>query len=375
MPYLTNAQLQQSVLGACKPRYPEQLLQHAALRPALRPQVSPCAQCAAPSARVSGPATITQPCEQSGGGSLALGSALTEPPTFDASGSVEPSGRATWADVRWSIASGVAALVPADSVTLLQAAIDRTNALASPRDRLRLSLTAAEASGLTDSSAYGVTVTLTSWLGTSGSVTFPFARASTDSKPTVSVVGQAAQTFKITSGLSLSADAGAVCKGACACSQHACYPTPPVFRHCAACVLLRVCEERNANTMPRCTFLTLSDSSHPWPLRPPQAAPWTGCGPPPAAGPACPPTVCWASACSCPGPCPRCTAPPSPCASLAATWEVSGPPPLLSKPARPSASIVPNCFRAPMHCQLCGSLNYPPCRTLPYVPRRRRRRL
>ncbi len=178
--------------------------------------MSPCAQCAAPAAVVSGPATITQPCEQSGGGSLALGSALTEPPTFDASASVEPSGRAAWSDVRWALAAGAAALVPADSVTLLQAAIDRTNALAAPRDRLRLTLTAAEASGLADSSSYGVTVTVTSWLGTSGSATFAFAKASTDSKPTVSVVGQKTQTFKITSGLSLSADAGAVCKGACA---------------------------------------------------------------------------------------------------------------------------------------------------------------
>ncbi|KAG2423084.1 hypothetical protein HXX76_002311 [Chlamydomonas incerta] len=172
-------------------------------------QVAGCSSCELPRPRVSGPATISQPCETAGGASLGLGAALALPPTFDASTSTDPSGRAQWQDVRWA----VPASVTGSGRAVLVAAADRANALTTARERLRLSLTADEATSLADSSDYALTITVTSWLGTSASATVLFAKASTASKPSVTVAGSTQQSFKISGGIKASADAGAVCKG------------------------------------------------------------------------------------------------------------------------------------------------------------------
>eukprot|EP00198_Chlamydomonas_reinhardtii_P001513 XP_001690849.1 predicted protein [Chlamydomonas reinhardtii] len=170
--------------------------------------VAKCFACASPKPAVAGPATITQPCASAGGGLLAAAS--SQPPAFDASTSIDPSGRAEWADVKWALeATG-----PEAGRAALATAVERTNALATPRDRLRLALTAAEASGLEEGS-YGLKVTLTSWLGTSASAVTSFAKASTSSPaPLVQILGAAAgQTFKISAGLRAAAESGPLCKG------------------------------------------------------------------------------------------------------------------------------------------------------------------
>ncbi|KAG2445921.1 hypothetical protein HXX76_000524 [Chlamydomonas incerta] len=169
--------------------------------------VAKCSACASPKPTVAGPATITQPCASAAGGLLAA--AASQPPAFDASTSTDPSGRAEWADVKWSLeAAG-----PEAGRAALATAVERTNAFAAARDRLRLSLTAAEASSLEDGS-YGLKVTLTSWLGTSASAMAAFAKASTSPAPLVQIAGAASgQTFKISAGLRAAAESGPLCKG------------------------------------------------------------------------------------------------------------------------------------------------------------------
>ncbi|KAG2423081.1 hypothetical protein HXX76_002308 [Chlamydomonas incerta] len=172
-------------------------------------QVAGCSSCELPRLRVSGPATISQPCETAGGASLGLGAALALAPIFDASASTDPSGRAQWQDVRWAVPVSVTG----SGRAVLEAAAGRANALATARERLRLSLTADEATSLADSSNYALTATVTSWLGTSASATILFGKASTASKPSVTVAGSTLQSFKISGGIKASADAGTVCKG------------------------------------------------------------------------------------------------------------------------------------------------------------------
>ncbi|KAG2452484.1 hypothetical protein HYH02_002723 [Chlamydomonas schloesseri] len=170
--------------------------------------VAKCAACASPKTVLAGPATITQPCASAAGGLLAA--AASQPPAFDASTSTDPSGRAEWVDVKWALEAGG----PEAGRAALAEAVERTNALAAARDRLRLSLTAAEASALEDGS-YALKVTLTSWLGTSASAVATFAKASTSPAPLVQVVGAASgQTFKTSAGLRAAAEqSGPLCKG------------------------------------------------------------------------------------------------------------------------------------------------------------------
>ncbi len=153
-----------------------------------------------------------------------LATAAAMPPTFDASRSYDPSGRATWAGVRWSLAPLTAipntltniTAVAAASRAVLQAAVDRTNALPTPRSRLRLYLTAAEADALDESLSYGLTVTLTSWLRTAATATWRFAKAPAGGAGgtlAVAVVGPASQRFRLASGLRAEAEVAA-CPGA-----------------------------------------------------------------------------------------------------------------------------------------------------------------
>ncbi|KAG2433800.1 hypothetical protein HXX76_008158 [Chlamydomonas incerta] len=169
--------------------------------------VSWCKACVAPRVVVTGPSTITQPCA----GVSSLLAATATPPEFDASLSVDPSGRAVWSDVKWAVAADSAG--SAASKAVLQAAVDRANALALSRDRLRLTLTTADSTALEDAPAYKLQVTLTSWLGSSATASVPFARASSATAPAVTIVGQSSQSFKISDGLRAEAEAGSVCKG------------------------------------------------------------------------------------------------------------------------------------------------------------------
>lgn len=237
-------------------------------------QVAPCAACVAPRVLLSGPSVVgPSPCGPSAAGGdgagtnvtsstsmnstrntttssnstseaarttntssitrnatpllpYLLGTAAALPPTFDASRSYDPSGRATWANVRWSLAP-LTAISPtptnitaaaAASRAALQAAIDRTNALQTPRSRLRLSLTASEVDALDESLSYGLTVTITSWLRTAATATWRFAKAPVGGAVgtlAVAVVGPASQRFRLASGLRAEAEAVA-CPGACA---------------------------------------------------------------------------------------------------------------------------------------------------------------
>ncbi|KAG2441729.1 hypothetical protein HXX76_003344 [Chlamydomonas incerta] len=122
--------------------------------------VSWCSACAAPRAAVIGPPTVTEVCE---GVSSLLSAANAAPPQFDASLSTDPSGHAQWANVQWAVPAGAPG--SAASKAVLQAAVDRTNALP------------------------------------------------TVSAPTITVLGASSQPFKIIDGLGAGAQAAAVCKG------------------------------------------------------------------------------------------------------------------------------------------------------------------
>ncbi|PNH03785.1 hypothetical protein TSOC_010116, partial [Tetrabaena socialis] len=169
--------------------------------------VTACANCVAPLPALTGPATITKPCV---GDSALLAAAASQPPSFDASQSSDPSGRAAWASVQWSLPAGFGS---AASRSVLQGAINRTNAVAATRDRLLLSLTAAEAASLEDAPVYRIQVLLTSWLGTTAAAAWSFSKQSSSNLPAVQVVGAAVQTFRISGGLRAAADGGALCNG------------------------------------------------------------------------------------------------------------------------------------------------------------------
>ncbi|KAG2441728.1 hypothetical protein HXX76_003343 [Chlamydomonas incerta] len=133
--------------------------------------VSWCSACAAPRAAVIGPPTVTEVCE---GVSSLLSAANAAPPQFDASLSTDPSGHAQWANVQWAVPAGAPG--SAASKAVLQ-------------------------------------VTMTSWLTTSATATATFARASSNSAPTLTVLGASSQPFRIIDGLGAGAQAAAVCKG------------------------------------------------------------------------------------------------------------------------------------------------------------------
>ncbi|KAG2451827.1 hypothetical protein HYH02_003603 [Chlamydomonas schloesseri] len=170
--------------------------------------VSWCSACAVPRAAVIGPPIVTEVCE---GVSSLLAAANAAPALFDASLSVDPSGHAQWSNVQWAVPASAPG--SAASKAVLQAAVDRTNALPTVRERLALTLTNAEVGSLELAPAYTLQVTVTSWLSTSATTTATFARASTNSAPTVTVLGASSQPFRIIDGLGAGAQAGAVCKG------------------------------------------------------------------------------------------------------------------------------------------------------------------
>ncbi|KAG2451825.1 hypothetical protein HYH02_003601 [Chlamydomonas schloesseri] len=170
--------------------------------------VSWCSACAVPRAAVIGPLIVTEVCE---GVSSLLAAANAAPPLFDASLSADPSGHAQWSNVQWAVPAGAPGSTASKAV--LQAAVDRTNALPTVRERLALTLTNAEVGSLELAPAYTLQVTVTSWLSTSATATATFARASTNSAPTVTVLGASSQPFRIIDGLGAGAQAGAVCRG------------------------------------------------------------------------------------------------------------------------------------------------------------------
>ncbi|GFR46952.1 hypothetical protein Agub_g8601 [Astrephomene gubernaculifera] len=169
--------------------------------------VAACKSCVVPLPVLTGPTAIsTQPCTAVS----SLVSAGSQAPVFDASLSADPSGRTTWAHVQWILPAGYGS--PA-SRAVLQGAVDRTNALQSTRDRLRLSLTSSEVSSLGAPAEYRLQVVLESWLGTSANATLAFTTVTVGSKPVVRVVGPTSQTFRIGSGLRAGAEADSPCTG------------------------------------------------------------------------------------------------------------------------------------------------------------------
>ncbi|GIL88814.1 hypothetical protein Vretifemale_16745, partial [Volvox reticuliferus] len=191
--------------------------------------VEPCFPCAAPSAVIFGPAAISQPCfhhadsssSNSNSNSSSSSSSLLQiasmvPPSFDASLSFDPSGRSIWRNVTWALwhPDGNYSASAQDGWTILQDAIDRTNRLTHPNDRLVLSLTADEAAGLPSHSGYGLTVTLVSWLGTTSSETVEFSKpAASDAAPPVWILGPRVHSFRLSEGIRASAEAARVCGG------------------------------------------------------------------------------------------------------------------------------------------------------------------
>ncbi|GFR51061.1 hypothetical protein Agub_g13383 [Astrephomene gubernaculifera] len=171
--------------------------------------VDSCTACVVPKVALAGPSAITTPCTDSSSSSSLLQAAGAVPPSFDASLSYDPSGRTTWSNVQWSLADSSGS---AGGRATLQAAIDRTNAVSSPNSRLVLSLMTTEANSLPEST-YTLQATLTSWLGTSASKTFSFAKTGDDAPPAVKIVGPAVQTFRLSSGMRVSAAVGQVCSG------------------------------------------------------------------------------------------------------------------------------------------------------------------
>ncbi|GFR46951.1 hypothetical protein Agub_g8600 [Astrephomene gubernaculifera] len=169
--------------------------------------VAACKSCIVPLPVLTGPTAIsTQPCTAVS----SLVSAGSQAPVFDASLSVDPSGRATWAHVQWILPAGYGS--PA-SRAVLQGAVDRANGMELNRHRLRLSLTSSEVSSLGAPAEYRLQVVLESWLGTSANATLAFTTVTVGSKPVVRVVGPTSQTFRIGSGLQAGAEADSPCTG------------------------------------------------------------------------------------------------------------------------------------------------------------------
>ncbi|GIL67805.1 hypothetical protein Vafri_21080 [Volvox africanus] len=176
-----------------------------------------CDSCVSPTAVLTGPATISLTSCESASASFMSAAALRPPVIFDASQSNDPSGRAVWADVTWTLASpslGAGYLTATRGVVALRAAVERANSVTSMRDRLILALNSTEVEALSEGVTYTLEVTLTSWLNTSSTANTSFVVYAGNAIPTVAISGPATQTAKITSGLRLSAEVvGGACKG------------------------------------------------------------------------------------------------------------------------------------------------------------------
>ncbi|GIM01490.1 hypothetical protein Vretimale_6287 [Volvox reticuliferus] len=183
-------------------------------------EVRACDSCVSPTAVLTGPATISlTSCESASASFMPR-----VPPTFDASNSNDPSGRAVWADVTWTTVSlsqtpgpqppDLNAITATRAVAPVQASMERANRLVNMSDRLILALTWTEVESLRAGFTYTLEVKLTSWLDTSSIASTSFAVYANNSNPTVAISGPAVQTAKISSGLRLSAEVvGGVCKG------------------------------------------------------------------------------------------------------------------------------------------------------------------
>ncbi|GIL87893.1 hypothetical protein Vretifemale_15933, partial [Volvox reticuliferus] len=173
-------------------------------------EVRACDSCVSPTAVLTGPATISQTSCESASASFMP----RVPPTFDASKSNDPSGRAVWANVTWTLVSPsleAGYLAATRGVAALRAAVERANRLTSMRDRLILALNSTEVEALIEGEMYTLAVTVTSWLNTNSTTRISFEVVANNSNPTVAV---SVQTAKISSGLRLSAEVvGGVCKG------------------------------------------------------------------------------------------------------------------------------------------------------------------
>ncbi|GIL87895.1 hypothetical protein Vretifemale_15941 [Volvox reticuliferus] len=173
-------------------------------------EVWACDSCVSPTAVLTGPATISLTSCESASASFMPRSA----PTFDASKSNDPSGRAVWANVTWTLVSPsleAGYLAATRGVAALRAAVERANRLTSMRDRLILALNSTEVEALIEGEMYTLAVTVTSWLNTNSTTRISFEVVANNSNPTVAV---SVQTAKISSGLRLSAEVvGGVCKG------------------------------------------------------------------------------------------------------------------------------------------------------------------
>ncbi|KAG2448359.1 hypothetical protein HYH02_006941 [Chlamydomonas schloesseri] len=174
-----------------------------------------CAACdKSPRVLLSGPATIQPPpaCgSQATGDEILLAADGAAFPTFDASASVDPSGRAAWADARWVLGYGEAAW-PAAGRAALQAAVDRANALPTPSDRLQLALTAAEAEALPEYGGYELRLRISSWLGLQAEDSVRFRKAGSGSAGggslSVRVEGAREQAFSLSGELRATARHG-----------------------------------------------------------------------------------------------------------------------------------------------------------------------
>ncbi|KAG2492076.1 hypothetical protein HYH03_009572 [Edaphochlamys debaryana] len=165
-----------------------------------------CAACTQPEAYVTGPTLLAPPCP---------GAAVPSPgaagAVFDATISVDPAGRPL-ADAQWSVDIGSGS---EEGRAVLQAAVDRTNQLNTTGSRLRLVLTAEEVAALT-AGDFGVSVEVTSWLGTKQqSDIFGFTKQTkSGSAPDVTILGPRPFSVSLRGPLRLTAVPGAnVCPG------------------------------------------------------------------------------------------------------------------------------------------------------------------
>ncbi|EFJ43984.1 hypothetical protein VOLCADRAFT_95837 [Volvox carteri f. nagariensis] len=169
------------------------------------------------SAQLSGPLTLSRTACESATGSLLPTSVLRSASTWDASNSGDPSGRANWAGVTWTLVSPYVAPgagTATRAVAALMGAVERANGKGKMSDRLTLTLTSTEVEALEEGITYSIMVTVTSWLGTSASANASFSVVASSPTPLVAIAGPALQTARISSGLRLSADVvGGGCKG------------------------------------------------------------------------------------------------------------------------------------------------------------------
>ncbi|GIL51460.1 hypothetical protein Vafri_7444 [Volvox africanus] len=169
-------------------------------------KVESCANCSRPLALVSGPSAIAQPCD-TGSTSTSRVQSLE----IDATSSRDPSGRSLQSVV-WTVLNAPGGS-NSNSSAALQAAVDRTNSLATSRQRLMLTMSSSEVSDLEIAPGYSLQVTLTSWLGTTTSAVFNFSKTAATTKPVIKITGLPVQTFLIRTGIRASATVTVSCAG------------------------------------------------------------------------------------------------------------------------------------------------------------------